>query len=439
MKRPAFPLSGQPAAATNPELVRVLGRWSLTALVVNAVIGSGVFGLPDDLVRFVGAAAPWAYVLAAAGIAIFMAVFAELGSQFKQAGGPYLFAREACGQFWGIQMGWFIWLVRLTAAAANTNLFVTYLGEFWPGATAPIPRIVIMASLLGALTFTNIRGIDRGARLANCLTAAKLLPLILLIVMGLWWSGPSWSQPSVTATPTGWLNAVLVLLFAFGGFEAALMPLAEGKNPRRDIPFALFTGLLVIAACYFLTQIVAMRTVPNLAGSERPLADAARTLLGPIGAAFIALGAMISTSGYLSAQIIGVPRQTYAMAERGDFPPLFASVHPRFRTPYISILIWCLLVLALAIYGNFMWNAVISAGARLVTYALACVSLIRLRQQRPHADAFRLPAGSVIALTGLALCGTLLAQMNLTHAAVISGIVAIASLNWFMVRRSPAD
>jgi len=96
-------------------------------------------------------------------------------------------------------------------------------------------------------------------------------------------------------------------------------------------------------------------------------------------------------------------------------------------------------VLALAIYGNFMWNAVISAGARLVTYALACVSLIRLRQQRPHADAFRLPAGSVIALTGLALCGTLLAQMNLTHAAVISGIVAIASLNWFMVQRSPAD
>ena len=203
MKRPAFPLSGQPSPAMKPELIRALGRWSLTALVVNAVIGSGVFGLPDDLVRFVGEAAPWAYVLAAAGIAIFMAVFAELGSQFKQAGGPYLFAREACGQFWGIQMGWFIWLVRLTAAAANTNLFVVYLGEFWPGATAPIPRIVIMASLLSTLTLTNIRGVDQGARLANLLTAAKLLPLALLIVMGFWWSGPSWSQPSVTQRLAG--------------------------------------------------------------------------------------------------------------------------------------------------------------------------------------------------------------------------------------------
>jgi amino acid transporter len=333
-------------------------------------------------------------------------------------------------------MAWFIWLVRLTAAAANTNLFVIYLGEFWPGATAPGPRIAIMATLLGGLALTNVRGVDRGARLSNILTAAKLLPLALLVVIGFLWSGVPVTQPSVAATPASWMSAVLVLLFAFGGFEAALMPLAEGENPRRDIPFALCTGLLVIAGCYLLTQIVAMRTVPNLAGSERPLADAARTMLGPIGAGFIALGAMISTSGYLSAQIIGVPRQTFAMAERGDFPRFFAGIHPRFRTPYASIIIWGVLVLALAIYGNFIWNAIISAGARLVTYALACASLIRLRQKDPKADAFRLPAGRGIALAGILLCGALIWQMNATHAIVVTLIATIAALNWLVVRRT---
>jgi amino acid transporter len=166
------------------------------------------------------------------------------------------------------------------------------------------------------------------------------------------------------------------------------------------------------------------------------LADAARALVGPLGAGFIALGAMISTSGYLSAQLIGVPRQTYAMAERGDFPKNFGQVHARFRTPWISILTWGGLVLALAIYGNFIWNAIISAGARLVTYGIACVALIRLRKLRPQADAFRLPAGPVIALAGLALCAALVWQMSATHAVVISLIAAIGTANWLLVRRA---
>ncbi len=422
---------------SQPRLVRILGRWTMVGLVINSVIGSSVFGLPDDLVRFVGSSAPWAYVLATAGIALFMGVFAELGSQFREAGGPYLFAREGCGRFWGIQMGWFIWLVRLSAAAANANLFVDYLGEFWPDATTPLPRIALLASLLGGLAFANIRGVGSGARVSNLLITAKLVPIALLIVAGILWTGTPVTQPAVAATATGWMNAVLALLFAFGGFEAALMPLAEGKDPRRDLPFALFTGLLVIAACLLLTQIVAMRTVPNLAASARPLADAARVLAGPVGAGFIAIGAMVSISGYLSAQLIGVPRQTYAMAEHGDFPESFGRVHQRFHTPWVSILIWGVLVLALAIYGNFIWNAIISAGARLITYGIACVALVRLRRLRPQADAFRLPAGRALAVAGLGLCAVLVWQMNTTHAIVISLIATIGTINWLLVRRSP--
>ena len=423
-------------APAQPPLVRALGRWTMVGLVINSVIGSGIFGLPDDLVRLVGHDAPLAYLLATAGIAVFMGVFAELGSQFREAGGPYLFAREGCGRFWGIQMGWFTWLVRLTAAAANANLFVLYLGEFWPAATSPGPRLTLLALLLGGLVLANVRGVGHGARLSNFLTTAKLVPIALLIVAGLLWSGTPVTQPAVTATPASWLSAVLVLLFAFGGFEAALMPLAESKDPRRDIPFALFTGLLVISACLWLTQIVAMRTVPSLGESTRPLADAARVLVGPPGAGFIALGAMISTSGYLSAQLVGVPRQTYAMAERGDFPAAFAGVHARYRTPWISILIWGALVLAMAAYGNFIWNAIISAGARLITYGIACVALLRLRKLRPQADAFRLPAGRWLAFAGLGLCAVLVGQMSVTHAVVISLIATIGTLNWLLVRRN---
>jgi len=423
-------------APAQPPLVRALGRWTMVGLVINGVIGSGIFGLPDDLVRLVGHDAPLAYLLATAGIAVFMGVFAELGSQFREAGGPYLFAREGCGRFWGIQMGWFTWLVRLTAAAANANLFVLYLGEFWSAATSPGPRLALLALLLGGLVLANVRGVGHGARLSNFLTTAKLVPIALLIVAGLLWSGTPVIQPAVTATPASWLSAVLVLLFAFGGFEAALMPLAESKDPRRDIPFALFTGLLVISACLWLTQIVAMRTVPSLGESARPLADAARVLVGPLGAGFIALGAMISTSGYLSAQLVGVPRQTYAMAERGDFPAAFAGVHARYRTPWISILIWGSLVLALAAYGNFIWNAIISAGARLITYGIACVALLRLRKLRPQADAFRLPAGRWLAFAGLGLCAVLVGQMSVTHAVVISVIATIGTLNWLLVRRN---
>lgn len=423
-------------APAQPPLVRALGRWTMVGLVINSVIGSGIFGLPDDLVRLVGHDAPLAYLLATAGIAVFMGVFAELGSQFREAGGPYLFAREGCGRFWGIQMGWFTWLVRLTAAAANANLFVLYLGEFWPAATSPGPRLTLLALLLGGLVLANVRGVGHGARLSNFLTTAKLVPIALLIVAGLLWFGTPVTQPAVTATPASWLSAVLVLLFAFGGFEAALMPLAESKDPRRDIPFALFTGLLVISACLWLTQIVAMRTVPSLGESTRPLADAARVLVGPLGAGFIALGAMISTSGYLSAQLVGVPRQTYAMAERGDFPAAFAGVHARYRTPWISILIWGALVLALAAYGNFIWNAIISAGARLITYGIACVALLRLRKLRPQADAFRLPAGRWLAFAGLGLCAVLVGQMSVTHAVVISLIATIGTLNWLLVRRN---
>jgi len=414
-----------------PQLIRAIGRWTLAALVVNSIIGSGIFGMPDDIARLLGPAAPYAYLIAAAGIGIIMACFAEVGSQFREAGGPYLYARETFGQFAGVQMGWFAWLVRLTSAAANANIFVLYLGEFWKEATSPAPRAFILTLVLCALAVVNVRGVRAGAQVSNFFTAAKLAPLAIFVVAGFWFVG---GKISVGASPAGmndWMAAVLALIFAYGGFESALMPMGEVKNPRRDTPFALFVALATCAVFYSLIHLVVMGALADPGASERPLADAARVFMGNAGAGLVALGAMVSTYGYLSGQFVSAPRLTYAFAERRDFPPFFAAVHPKFRTPYVSILVYTVLALALAIYGSFIWNAILSSVARLFTYGLVCAALIRLRVTRPHADAFRLPEGWLFALAGIAFCVVMLLQMNTAHLKIVIAVAVVAALNWF--------
>ena len=165
-------------------LVQAIGRWSLVALVVNSIIGSGVFGLPSVLAGLLGAASPWAVLLAGAAVGIIIACFAEVASQFAQAGGPYLYARVAFGRLMGIQVGWMLWLAQLAAPAANANLFVIYLGEFWPNANRPLPRFLILTVLVGILAFVNYRGVRAGAQVSNVFTVAKLVPLASVIIAG---------------------------------------------------------------------------------------------------------------------------------------------------------------------------------------------------------------------------------------------------------------
>src|SRR3954468_14536448 len=198
-------------APVQPQLVRVLGRWTMVALVINGVIGSGIFGLPDDIAREIGRAAPWAYLFAALGVGTLMGIYAELGAQSTDAGGSYLWAREAFGRHAGIQMGWFVWLTRLASAAANANLFVVYLGEFWPAATTGAARAGLLTVILGALTFLNYRGVRTGAVMSNVFTIAKLTPLALLIVAGLCFAGKITPAPLVPAAgATQWLNVLVV-------------------------------------------------------------------------------------------------------------------------------------------------------------------------------------------------------------------------------------
>lgn len=410
-------------------LLRAIGRWSLTALVINSIIGSGIFGLPSIVAGLAGAWSPLAYLLAAAGMGLIMACFAEVASRFTAAGGPYLYAREAFGSFIGMQIGWLTWLVRITAAAANANLFVIYLAEFWPSADDPLPRALLLTLLIGGLAAVNYRGVRTGAQVSNVFAVLKLVPLLLFIGLGLLFMRPI-EVRSATPPVEAWLHAVLVLVYAYGGFEAALLPMAEAKNPRQDAPFALFVALVTVTTIFTLIQVVVVSVLPNAADTERPLAVAARAFSGAWGAWMISAGALISVYGYLSSMMLNAPRLTFALAERGDFPAFFAAVHPRFRTPHISIVVFALLTWGLALAGTFAWNVMLSAAARLFTYASTCLALIALRRKGYEEPAFRLPHGSVLAILALAFSTILVTRMGRGEVIVLVLTSLLALANW---------
>ena len=418
-------------------LVRTIGRWSLTALMINSIIGSGIFGLPSVVAGRLGRFAPLAYVIAGAGIAVIAGCLSEVASQFREAGGPYLYARETLGRFWGIQIAWMTWLSRIAAASGTANLFVTYLGQVLPRATEPLFRALILAVLVSVLAAVNYVGVRSGTRVSDFFTVTKLLLLALFIAAGLGWMK---MHGTVAIVPLShaieakdWFEAVLVLVFAYGGFEAVLFATAEMRDPRRDVPVALLVGIATVAIIYMLVQVVVAGTLPNPAASIRPLAESTGRIFGGRAAAAFALGALVSIYGYLSANMLHTPRLTFALAERGDFPPIFARIHERFQTPHISILLYTALLLTFTLAGSFQWNITLSAIARLFTYSAVAIALLLLRRRRPQADAFRLPAGKVLAILAILFCVVLLVRAPFSNSSVVIIAAALAAMNWMTV------
>jgi len=421
-------------------LIRAMGRWTLTALVINSIIGSGIFGLPSVVAGYLGRQSPLAYLVAAAGIGVVIACFAEVASQFGTAGGPYLYAREAFGRFIGLETGWLLLLVRLTAAAAAANLFTNYLAEFWPAVQQPLTRLSVLAALIGFLAAVNVRGIKSGAAASNVFTVAKLVPLILFAIAGGVFllhthpAIPGELQGSTSVPVRNWFEAVLVLMFAYGGFEGAVIPMAEAKNPRRDAPFALLVALVTVTLLFCAIQYVVVAVLPRAAMTDRPLADAARQFGGTAGAALISAGALISVYGYLTAQLLHTPRLTFALGENGDFPKFFARIHSRYQTPHSSILVFAAIIWCLAAAGSFTWNVFLSSVGRLFIFGLPCAAFPVLRRKYPGARGYRLPAGSLFAVLGVFFMALLASRMSRGEGIVLLITTAIAMANWLWAR-----
>jgi basic amino acid/polyamine antiporter, APA family len=423
-------------------LVRAIGRGSLAALVINSIIGSGIFGLPSDLARLLGRVSPLAVLIAGIAIGIIMACFAEVGSQFSKAGGPYLYARVTFGRLIGIEVGWLLWLVRVAAPAANANLFVIYLGEFWAAASEPVPRLLTLTLLIAIHALINFCGVRSGTRSNDIFTVAKLMPLFLIAIAGTAYIATAHQVAPeahlAAASSASWLKAILLLVFAYGGFESAVTPMSEAKNPRGDIAFALLVALVTCATLYTAIQWVVVTMLADPAHSQRPLADVARLIAGAGGARLMSIGALVSTYANISANMLAVPRITFALAEHGDFPSIFAAVHPKFRTPYISILAFGIITWLLALLGSFSWNLTLSAVARLFYYGVVCAALLGLRRKQPEAALFRLPAAHFFAFLGIAICLLLITQVDLSKSLILLSVILVALMNWLAVRKRKA-
>jgi len=429
----------QALSAHDDRLVRAIGRWSLAALMINTVIGASVFGVPSLLAARLGALSVPGYLIAAVGVAITAATLAEVASQFREAGGPYLYARIAFGPFVAIQIGWMMWLTRIASASAVANLFISYSAQFYPKIQAPLPRALVLTVLISFLAAVNYRGVTGGTAVSNVFTVAKLGLLAFLIAGGLvallLHPALRVTLPPMTPSAADWVDALVLMVYAYAGFEAAFLVAGESRDPRQDAPFALLISIATATLVFVALQYVVIHILPNAAATSKPAADAAQRFLGPVGASLVAGGALVSMYGYLSANMLHSPRLTFAMGEQGDFPAWLATVHPRFRTPSVSIVLFAVVVIAFSVAGSFRWNAALAVLARIFVYGAVAAALPTLRRKQPHADAFRLPAGNLFAALALVFMGVIASRIQRSAGVVLAVTLLIGFLTWVWSKR----
>ena len=418
-------MQNQPEA----DLVRGIRRWDLVAICINGIIGAGIFGLPSRVYGLIGTYSLIAFVACALVVALIILCFAEVSSRFEETGGPYLYAREAFQPAVAFEIGWLIWLARVTAFAANCDLLINYLSFFWLSATTPLWRALVIILVVTVLAIINLLGIRQAAIVSNAFTIGKLVPIILFIAAGLFFLNPQAYELGATPSTGDFSKSVLLLVYAFTGFEMATIPAGEVRDPQRNLPRALLIAIVVVATLYILIQVVCVGTLPGLAQSQKPLADAGSQFLGAAGGAIISAGAIISISGNLNILLLSGSRLPFAMAEQKQLPAVVGKIHGRFFTPYISILITAGLMLFLTLKSSFLEALTISTIARLVTYGATCLALPVFRTRRETQPAlFRLPGGTVIAILSLLLIVWLLFTSTLKEAwaATVAAAVGLA-------------
>ena len=421
---------------TEDKLVRGLGRWDLTAIAINLVIGTGIFILPAEVAGLIGSFSIFAFILCAVIVGLIVLCFAEVSSRFQSTGGMYLYAKEAFGPVVGFEVGWLYWVVRVATFAANCNALLIYLGFFFPTVGEGWPRIAVITSVIGLITLVNLLGIRESAIMTNLFTVGKLLPLLLFVAVGMFFVQPANFNFAPGLEYDKFSLAILPLIYAFVGFEAAVIPAGETKDPKKNLPFALLTALAIVTVLFILIQIVAIGTLPGLAESKRPLADAAGQFIGPFGATFIAFGALISILGNLNGGFLASSRLPFALAEQNDLPGILAKTHSKFKTPYVSILITSIVILVLTIQTSFYKAVAIAVITRLLVYATTCIALpvFRRRKDAPVAE-FKAPFGVLAAFVSLALIGWLLLQVKFEEQAIPVLIVSGVGILIYLANR----
>ena len=416
-------------------LKRALGRWDLTALGVNQVIGGAIFLWPAQVAAQVGAWSPVGFVLIGLLSLSVALCFAELSSRFDSTGGPYLYTRAAFGDFVGFEIGWMQWFSRATSQASIMAATAVALGYYWPALTLGWRRAAFLIALTLGFGGINVRGIRLGSTVVNALTVGKLVPLALFIVVGLAYVQPArlTTLPPITLQQS--LAAGLLLIFIYGGYEVVPVPAGESLDPRRDVPFAMLATIGVVMIVMTLTQIVAQGVLPDLAGHATPIADAAAAFMGASGALLIGIGSVVSMSGNNAGQVLSGSRMLYALAEHGQLPAFLARVHPVYRTPSNAIVFTSAVALTLALSGSFAQIALVSALARLLMYGGAAAATLRLRKLSAVSASvavsvavkpagFTAPFGPAMPIVAMGVCIALAA--GATRQQLLGGLAALA-------------
>jgi len=410
-------------------LVRALGTWGLAANIVNVTVGGGIFRLPAAASAALGAAAPVAYLVCAVAMGLIVLCFAEAGSRVSLTGGLYAYVEVAFGPLVGFLTGAMLWAGITAATAAVSSFFADALTALIPALAIGQARAASLVIVLVTLAALNIAGVRGASRFNVVMTLAKLLPLLLLVILGA--ASVNRGNLAWHATPASSdvARASAVLIFAFLGVETALVPSGEVRDTSKTVPRAIFTAMIVVTLLYLAIQIVTQGILgPALVGQKTPLAEAAAVALGAPGRALILVGSAVSIFGYVSGMTLAVPRMLFAFGRDGFLPAPLAAVHERFRTPYVAIIVQTLIVIGLAVSGSFEKLAIIANGSILLVYAACCLAVIELRRRKVQESGapFRVPFAAAIPVLAVLVIVWLMTSLTAEEWKALLVVVAVA-------------
>lgn len=388
-------------------LHRVIGVRSLTAMAVNITIGAGIFALPAVVAAQLGTSAFWAYALCGLLISLVMLCFIEVGTKITTSGGAYAYVEEAFGPLAGFLTNSLYWMgFTIMTVAAIGNVLADNLATFIPALAEPLYRGIFLALVIGGLATINVIGVKESSRFVVTITLFKIIPLLLLIGVGIFFIDTDnfKSENNFSLSRLG--ETSLILFFAFGGgAECLLSATGEIKDPKRTIPRGLLAGLGIIFFIYFFIQLVAQGVLGSALGMQAatPLAAVADKIVGRYGMLLMVATASISAFGTMSGDMLVSSRVPYAAARDGLLPSYLAKLHPKFATPYRSIILYASIGFLLSISGGFRQLAILSSASLLIIYLGVIAATIRLRKMKSE-EAFTIPGGLTVPV--LAMIGT---------------------------------
>ena len=412
------------------ELPRRIGLVGAVALAFNGAVAASVFALPGSLAADFGSFSPLLFPIVGLAVLLIIIPFSWTAAAFPQSGGPAAYG-AVFGRLAGFELGWVYYIARATAFAANANVLTAYLARWFPTADQGATRIVILLSSTALFAAVNVAGVRKSIGLLTGLSLLKAVPLFIAAGIAIALT-PPWPAPGPVPTLTEFEAGLLIVLYAFVGFESAVIPAGETRNPARVLPRAIYLTIGVTTLLYFLVQLAFVSALPGGGVDDKaPLIDLGAWLAGPFGATALTFAALASLAGSLHGIMTSTPRVSYALGLRGDLPAWFARVQPGVETPANSIIFFAFVAGALAISGSFIWLAVVSTLARMIVYAVTIAALPRA-PGRPLLTSFHYAVGAI----GIAVCLWAAAQADGTAWATLGALAGFGLVLYAVARRA---